>query len=290
MEWMQAAMAEDVGNIVAMEHVNITVPDPVKASVFYLSGLGLTRDPYMMVGPENMWVNVGEQQFHLPSRSPAQVVPGHIGLVVTDLAALQERLKSVQAKLAGSQFAWSLEDGHVAVTCPWGNRFRCRAPSTEFGGMALGIPYVELLVRPGAAAGIARFYKQVLGAPAALGRGRDGVAARVPIGAHQALIFRETREETPPYDGHHVAVYMAQVSGPYRFLKERNLVMEELIRHQFRFKEIVDPKTGDRLVTLEHEVRSLLHPMYHRELVNRDPTQSIRSYQRGRDAAGAAVR
>ena len=50
---------QDIGNILGMEHVNVTVPDQAIASTFYVSGLGFTRDPYMMVGPGNMWVNVG---------------------------------------------------------------------------------------------------------------------------------------------------------------------------------------------------------------------------------------
>ncbi|MDO8431197.1 MAG: hypothetical protein Q7S58_02175 [Candidatus Binatus sp.] len=37
--------AEDLGNIVALEHVNVTVPDQEKAALFYINGLGLTRDP-----------------------------------------------------------------------------------------------------------------------------------------------------------------------------------------------------------------------------------------------------
>ncbi|MBI3302356.1 MAG: hypothetical protein HYZ72_09830, partial [Deltaproteobacteria bacterium] len=86
---------EDVGNILALEHVNVTVPNQTTALLFYVSGLGFTRDPYMMVGPENMWVNIGEQQFHLPTRDP-QVVSGHVGVVVPDLEALQARLNRVQ--------------------------------------------------------------------------------------------------------------------------------------------------------------------------------------------------
>src|SRR5271163_1498704 len=46
--------AEDLGNIVALEHVNVFVPDQEKAALFYINGLGLTRDPYMMTGPANM--------------------------------------------------------------------------------------------------------------------------------------------------------------------------------------------------------------------------------------------
>ena len=53
---------QDLGNIVLLEHVNVTIPDQRLATIFYLSGLGLTRDPYLMAGIENMWVNVGRSQ------------------------------------------------------------------------------------------------------------------------------------------------------------------------------------------------------------------------------------
>jgi len=46
---------EDLGNIVELGHVNVTVPDQTLATAYYLMGLGLTRDPYLMAGLENMW-------------------------------------------------------------------------------------------------------------------------------------------------------------------------------------------------------------------------------------------
>ena len=36
-------------NIRLLEHVNLTQPDQRLATLFYVVGLGLTRDPYMMV-------------------------------------------------------------------------------------------------------------------------------------------------------------------------------------------------------------------------------------------------
>ena len=75
---------EDVGNIVGLEHVNLRVSNQEPATDFYLAGLGLTRDPYMMPGTNNMWVNVGRSQFHLPKGDP-NVLRGHVGLVVPSL-------------------------------------------------------------------------------------------------------------------------------------------------------------------------------------------------------------
>ena len=156
---------QDIGNILGMEHLNVCVPNQELAQTFYVAGLGFTRDPYMMVGPENMWVNVGQQQFHLPTREP-QVFPGYIGVVVPDLEALKTRLVAIRERLAGTKFTCAQhEDGYVTATCPWGNKFRCHAPGPEFGDMTLGVPYVEFPVKPGTAAGIGQFYKEVFSAP-----------------------------------------------------------------------------------------------------------------------------
>src|SRR5438309_9370696 len=103
---MVAYSEEDVGNIVLLEHINVQVPDQSLATLFYIVGLGFTRDPYMNVGLTNMWINIGDQQFHLPTGRP-QVLRGHTGLVVRDLEALKERLATVQDGLAATAFAWT---------------------------------------------------------------------------------------------------------------------------------------------------------------------------------------
>ena len=107
-----ALLQEDVGNIVLMEHVNVQVDDQSKATLFYLVGLGFTRDPHMMVGLENMWVNLGEQQFHLPTNTP-NVLRGHIGIVTPNLDALATRLESVAARLEGTRFSWQRVGDHI---------------------------------------------------------------------------------------------------------------------------------------------------------------------------------
>ncbi len=273
---------EDVGNIVLLEHVNLQVPEQALATLFYMVGLGLTRDPYFNIGVRNMWANAGEQQFHLPNR-PMQVLHGHIGLVVPDLESLKERLASVEGPLAKTKFSWSAQADHVSVTCPWGNCFRCFAAGPSFGDMALGIPYVEFLVERDRAAAIARFYERVLAAPVTTENGESGAVARVKIGRNQSLVFREANEPRPEYDGHHIAIYVANFSRPYDFLKQRGLITEEVRNHQFRFKQLVDPENDRAVFLVEHEVRSMHHPMFHRAMVNRDPNESARRYRRGRD-------
>ncbi len=274
---------EDVGNVVSLEHVNLYIPNQELATLFYVVGMGFTRDPYLSVGTGNMWINLGEQQFHLPTRGE-QVLPGTIGIVVPNLEALTARMISVKDRLSDTQFAWKAEGDHVMVTCPWGNRFRCHGPEPRFGDISLGMPYVEFLTKPRSAAGIARFYQEVMGAPSRVESEKGAPVAIIAVGRSQWLRFRETKAKIRPYDGHHIAVYIANFSGPYGFVKKHKLVMEDVRNHQFRFKDVVDPKTGDPVFTLEHEVRSLRHPLYHRHLVNRDPNQVQSSYTRGSDA------
>jgi hypothetical protein len=258
---------EDVGNIVLMEHVNVQVPDQSLATLFYVVGMGFTRDPEMMVGLENMWINLGEQQFHLPTGEP-QALRGHTGIVTPSLDALAMRLEGVAPKLERTQFSWSRHDNYIEAVSPWGNVFRCYEPEAEFGNMRVGIPYVQFTVPRGTAAGIAAFYDQVIGAAAGVKHTEDGDAAEVSVGQHQRLIFREA-DNVPDYDGHHIAVYIANFSKPYSFLSERGLVTEDPRNHQFRFVDIVDPATNKVLFKIEHEVRGMKHTMFRRPLVNR---------------------
>src|SRR5262245_57438724 len=91
--------AEDLGNSIHFEHVNVTIPDQHLATLFYVTGLGLTRDPYLMPSDNNMWINVGRSQFHLPTDRP-QVLRGHTAIVLSGREALLARLASVAKKLA----------------------------------------------------------------------------------------------------------------------------------------------------------------------------------------------
>lgn len=243
------------------------------------------------------WANIGLQQFHLPVGEPeedTQVVRGEIGLAFTS-----EQLTCLRARLENAGTAHELEaDGSLLVTCPVGNKLRLvewpgRAtwfgpsdpldPSREKplpGGASagLGMQYVRFRVPVGAAAGICRFYDAVFGATVAEVRheGARSVCV-VHIGHHQSLAFEELVEgepPLPPYDGHHVALYTNDFEGVYersaaagvvwsnpRFPHLTYETLGDALRHnEFRLRELVDPQTGEVLYTLEHEVRSVLHP------------------------------
>jgi hypothetical protein len=270
--------AEDLGNIVGLEHVNVLVPDQGLATLFYISGLGLTRDPYLMTSVDNMWVNVGKSQFHLPT-GKAQVLRGRTALVIPGREALLKRLENMKKPLAGTKFSFKAHADHVTAICPWGNEFVVYEPSKKFAGMVLGMPYVEFDVPKKTAKGIAAFYDKVLGTTTSV---KDG-AAHVSVGYGQELVFRETDRKLPDYDGHHIQVYVANFSKPHKELVDRKILTEESNQYQYRFNDLVDPATGRKLFEIEHEIRSITHPLYARPLVNRNPRQSNRNYVQGRD-------
>jgi hypothetical protein len=273
--------AEDLGNIVGLEHVNLQVEDQGLTTLFYISGLGLTRDPYLMTSIDNMWVNVGHSQFHLITGKP-QHLRGRTGLVIPDREALLQRLDKMKKPLEGTRFAFKEHDDHVETTCPWGNKLLIHEAGS-FGRMQLGMPYVEFDVPVGSAKAIADFYRKVFETPASVDEAGGMPAARVSVGPSQELVFRETKSKLPAYDGHHIQVYVANFSRPHKRLLERNLVTEESNQYQYRFEQITDLESGKHLFQIEHEVRCMTHPLYARPLVNRNPNQTNRNYVPGRD-------
>ena len=273
---------EDLGNVVELGHVNVTVPDQSKAIAYYLMGLGLTRDPYLMAGLENMWVNVGRGQFHLPTRG-AQVLRGTTALVMPDLEALLKRLDYAKKYLEGTKFSFKEAGDVVETTCPWGNKIRVHAPDPQrFGPLRVGMPYVELDVAAGTnLEGIARFYREILGGIAGVSKDERGPYAWANTSADSKVTYRETKKKLPPYDGHHIQITLADFSGPHKKLVERGLITEESDQHQYRFVDIVDVDTNKPLAQIEHETRSMRHPMFNRAYINRNPDMNNRNFVPG---------
>ena len=273
---------EDLGNIVELGHVNVTVPDQAIATAYYIMGLGLTRDPYLMAGLENMWVNVGKGQFHLPTRG-TQVVRGTTALVLPDLEALLQRLTYAKKFLEGTQFSFREAGDVVETTCPWGNRIRVHAPDpAKFGPMRVGMPYVEFDIPVGTdLAAIARFYKEILGGISGVSADARGPYAWASCSGECKVVYRESTTEHPEYDGHHIQITLADFSGPHKKLLERGLIAEESDQHQYRFLDIVDVDTNKPLFRIEHETRSMRHPMFNRVFVNRNPDMTNRNFVPG---------
>ncbi len=281
--------SEDIGNIVHLEHFNCCIDDQRLAVLFYVVGLGGTRDPYIFTGLENIWLNFGRTQVHMPSRAvppKAERLRGTAGFVVPSLEELKKRLeyaaKEMKRVVPEKQtlFSWHEKDGCIEATDPWGTPVRCHAPSPEFGRTELGLVYVDFDVPSGAAEGIARFYTEVMKAPARVSNEKAIISA----GRDQKLLFTETPKPLPEYDGHHIQVYIQDFSTPYAWLKERGLINMETDAHEWRFQWITDPRDGKKLFQIEHEVRSMKHPLFGRPLVNRNPGITNMTYIAGHDA------
>ena len=230
-----------------------------------------------------MWINVGRSQFHLPTGKP-QVVRGHTGLVISGREALLDRLTSVRGKLDGTKFGFSEHNDYVEAICPWGNkRALLRA-----GRRALRPHLARHSLRRVRRAGRQRESDRGLlsgdhGHAGARCRTATARSTRVQMGKNQYMQFRETDAPQPAFDGHHVQMYIANFSGPYEKLKERNLISIEDNQYQYRFQDIVDLDSDKVLFTVEHEVRSATHPMYLRPLVNRNPATTNQNYANGYD-------
>ena len=88
MQQFEDRAAEDLGNSIHLEHVNVTIPDQHLATLFYVVGLGLTRDLYLLVSDTNMWINVGRSQFPPAERRGAGSALAILGLVISGREAL----------------------------------------------------------------------------------------------------------------------------------------------------------------------------------------------------------
>ena len=96
---------------------------------------------------------------------------------------------------------------------------------------------------------------------------------RLPAPDHLASSHLWFRRDLPP----------VRLSARRNALGARKLIYSEDNQYQYRFRDIVDLASGRHLFTVEHEVRSATHPMYLRQLINRNPAQTNRNYAHGHD-------
>ena len=173
------------------------------------------------------------------------------------------------------------------MQCPYGNVYvlvpggvpgvslddRGAHPSDD-QSLGAGLDRVELRCAPGTAPGIARFYRHYFEADVTEGPG----AAEIRCGPWQTVRYVESTAPLPAYDGHHMALYLANAEsfkGAFLRLKADGIVwvnprfsdkattLDGALHEyrQFRLKDIRDPDTGELLHTIEHEVRVGTHPL-----------------------------
>ena len=264
----------EIGRMLHMDHVNFETPDHEMATIFYMNGLGFTRDPYRRADEQNLGVNVGRQQFHLPKRG--EYTPpfyGIVGLVVPDIGGIKQRFEVLNdlGKFEGTPYGWLEEGNTVLMTSPFGYRLRLHSYGTLEFTKPLGIAYVEVPAPLGKAARIGKFYEKIVGAPVQISAGGYTEAAIISAGPQQEIKFIE--RELDDYDTYtmHISYHVTHYNQLRQILKEHSSLIGLGEGEAFFFDKIFDPDTGELLMTLQNEVRSLYHPDFMRPLINRWP-------------------
>ncbi len=184
---------QDIGNSVGIGHVNVCIDDQHKATHFYITGLGYTRDPFLNTGAGNMWVNVGMSQFHLPMGTP-DVLRGVTGLVMPDRKALLDRLQRVKRRSRAPNSSSAKATTASRPSARGATASPCMSPMpSRFGRVQLGMPYVRFDVRPGTAERIARFYREILDAPAEVKKNGAGPGGKSSGRREPILLFPRDR-------------------------------------------------------------------------------------------------
>jgi len=273
----------EIGGILHLEHVNFPVADHDLATAFFMAGLGFTRDPHTRVDETNMAVNVGLQQFHLPRRKEGTPrIQALIGLITPELDAVKARCDALEREgvFAGTPYRYAAGADFHDVVSPFGVRMRMHPVGKLPFPQVLGLPYVELPVPPGSAAGIGRFYETVMQAPVAFEDG--GRILCVTAGPYQWLRFVETAGLADYGNGpFHAAYYVSRYNAVFDTLSARGARISAGRDQVFFFEDILDPATGKAAFAFGNEVRSVYHFDFMRPLVNRWPmSDELPYYQR----------
>ncbi|MGI9402857.1 MAG: hypothetical protein ACR2O0_16485 [Rhizobiaceae bacterium] len=264
----------EIGGIVHLDHVNFETPDQEMATTFYIAGLGLTRDPYRRTDEQNMGINIGMQQFHLPRRGE-QTPPfrGVVGLVIPDMNGVRKRFDLLEElkKFEGTPYRWEEEDGSALLTSPFGVQFRLHPADTIPFLRPLGIAYVDVSVPPGTADGIAKFYSRITRAPAEVFNIEGNKTAVVGAGPYQQIRFVE--RGLPDYSTHsmHISYHATNYNEIREMVAAHGSLMGSGQGEVFFFDKIFDPDTGEVIFAINNEVRSIYHPDFMRPLINRWP-------------------
>ena len=146
-----------------------------------------------------------------------------------------------------------------------------------------GIRFVEFACPVTTASPIAGFYKDVLKCNQVMTKtlDKDKECTIVGVGPGVHFVFVEsselTSESLDKMLGVHACIYIPNFESTYHELKDRSLIWsnprfshldscdtweEACSSRTLRFKDVVDVKTGEKIIELEHETRPLSHGQY----------------------------
>jgi len=159
-----------------------------------------------------------------------------------------------------------------------------------------GIRYVEIACRTGTSHSIAEFYEKILGCHVTMTKSTPNIDSTtnsgsnaskevgvaivcVGPGVHMAFVENEQLSDNAikQMKGVHACIYIPNFQQSYNALKERDLIWtnprfthldscdtweEAYASRTFRFKDVLDIRTGEKILELEHETRPMLHGQY----------------------------
>ena len=265
----------EIGGILHLEHFNFEMLEHDMATIFFMNGLGLTRDPYRRVDENNMGVNIGLQQFHLPCRL-RETPPffGEIGLIVPDLQVIRTRLGRLEqmGKFEGTAYQiTSFAENKLQIISPWGiSMILWKAGILPFQSQ-LGLAYVDIPVEPGSAAALSVFYGKLLKAPFKLVSLDSEATAICTVGPHQYLRFRERELKDYNLYDFHVAYYITNYNEARDIAMKNGKLLGEGIGQVCFIDGPFDPDSGRTILGFQQEWRSVYHSDFMRPLVNRWP-------------------
>lgn len=278
------------GNIALLEHVNFYIGSRSASLAFFCGKLGFAQDPRIAEQglTDLLHLNIGLTQLHMPlvGRRGFHEVQRIRGSIDLAYGAVEHQ------QLQRCFFPDRQPDlAPFTVTCPDGNIFRCAVEYRDQGTRAdidalgslpggtsigIGISAVNVQCPPGSSKAIARFYSDICGAVTTCEPSMAIVSCGLlALRFVETPDFRELRgwSKEVGCDQWHIALYVHDFDGMYNRILEAGLqwdnprikdyartLAEARERQQFRFKDVVDLATGEVLLELEHEVRSLQHP------------------------------
>ena len=144
-----------------------------------------------------------------------------------------------------------------------------------------GIRAVEIACKKGTASVIAQFY-EVLGCMVKkVGESLETEVIAVSVGPGVHLLFVESEsvgiEDFAEMKGVHACIYIAEFKEMYAILQDKGLIWtnprfthldscdtweEALASRTFRFRNIINVSTGEKVLELEHETRPMMHGQF----------------------------
>ncbi|MBC92774.1 MAG: hypothetical protein CMM38_03965 [Rhodospirillaceae bacterium] len=263
----------EVGGILHLDHINFQVSDHDLATIFFIGGLGLTRDPFRRADETNMGVNVGLQQFHLPRRGATPPFPGLVGLIVPDLDIIRLRLTRLNKlqKFKDTPYKARFENNAANIVSPFGFRMRLHSSKSMPFLRPLGIGYIEIPVPSGVLEHIVKFYREVFHSITQIEKRNGSRTASVNVGPFQKLFFVEKKLASYELYNFHISFHITHYNTARDIIRERGALMGTGEGEVFFCDKIFNPENGDHIFSLTNEVRSVYHGDYMRPLINRWP-------------------